>query len=142
MSKAISKIDNTNITNDAKESFEARFMSVASLLEGIRKDYENNLSKMKNCDYTNLLERIVSAEKDLKAMQEKIKEIKENMISNTDAIEKLNISFQELSGSVNQLKLIIDEFKEYHNEEKANKLNVLFQLVIPIVLAVIFFFSG
>ena len=118
MSKAISKIDNTNITNDAKESFEARFMSVASLLEGIRKDYENNLSKMKNCDYTNLLERIVSAEKDLKAMQEKIKEIKENMISNTDAIEKLNISFQELSGSVNQLKLIIDEFKEYHNEEK------------------------
>ena len=142
MSKAISKIDNTNITNDAKESFEARFMSVASLLEGIRKDYENNLSKMKNCDYTNLLERIVSAEKDLKAMQEKIKEIKENMISNTDAIEKLNISFQELSGSVNQLKLIIDEFKEYHKEEKANKLNVLFQLVIPIVLAVIFFFSG
>ena len=83
-----------------------------------------------------------SVEKDLKSVEEKVKELKTNVEVNTDTLNKLNILFQELSGSVNQLKLIIDEFKEYHKEEKANKYNVLFQLIIPIILAVIFFFSG
>ena len=105
MSKVLSK-DNTN------ETLESKIISVATLLDDIRKEYENNLSKIKNCDYTNLLERIVSAEKDLKAMQDKIKELKENINSNEDSLSKLNTSFQELSGSVNQLKLIVDEFKE------------------------------
>ena len=101
-----------------------------------------NLHQLKH--YYNLFvkERVVSVEKDLKSVEEKVKELKTNVEVNTDTLNKLNILFQELSGSVNQLKLIIDEFKEYHKEEKANKYNVLFQLIIPIILAVIFFFSG
>lgn len=137
MNKTISK-DNNNVN----ETLESKIVSVTSILNDIRNEYENNISKMKNCDYTNLLERIVSAEKDLKAIQDKIKEFKDNLDLTADNLNKLNTSFQELSGSVNQLKLIVDEFKETHKEERANKLNFLFQIVIPIILAMVFFFSG
>lgn len=128
--------------NDNQKRFKDKVFDIETLIQLIRAEYESCSSKSRSMDYTSLLERIVSAEKDLKTLSDKIDEIKNGINNDEDSLNKLNTSFQELSGSVNQLKLIVDEFKEYHKTEKENKVNLLFQLVIPIILAVIFFFSG
>ena len=137
MSKSESKIEkNTN------ESFDEKVSSIGTLLNDLRSEYETNLSKIKNSDYSRILERLVSAEKDLKALSDKLTDLKSNVENNTESLSNIIVQFQELTGSVNQLKLIIDEFKEYHKIEKENKLNFIFQIIVPIILAIVFFLSG
>lgn len=137
MSKNITKIE-----NNKSESFDEKVSSIGTLLNDLRSEYENNLSKIKDSDYSRILERLVSAEKDLKALSDKLMELKTNVENNTESLSSIIVQFQELTGSVNQLKLIVDEFKEYHKIEKENKLNFIFQIIVPIILAVVFFMSG
>ena len=132
----------STIDENMNESFEDKVSSIGTLLTDIRDEYEETLSKIKNSDYTHLLERIVSAEKDLKTLSDKVSEIKSSTDCNNESLNKITIQFQELSGSVNQLKLIVDEFKEYHKVEKENKVNFIFQIIVPIILAIVFFLSG
>ena len=139
---AKTEVKKDNIENKKDETFDEKVSSMGALLQGIRSDYENTISKIKNSDYTSLLERIVSAEKDLKAVTDKLIELKSNVENNTESLSKVIVQYQEVSGSINQIKLIIDEFKEYHKTEKENKLNFVFQIVVPIILAMIFFLSG
>ena len=137
----MNKIDK-NIIDNLDEFMEKKVYPLESLLKDARNEYEKYVLSFKNNDFSSLLERIVSAEKDLKIISDKFEEIKNNMDNNVELINNLKIDFQELSGSVNQLKLIIDEFKESNKIEKENKTNFIFQIIIPIILAIIFFLSG
>lgn len=126
--------------NNKSENKNENISNIDKLLKSIHEEYESQLSRLKNSDYNSLLERVVSAEKDLQNLSSQMNDLKGNIENNTEVCNRLSISYQELTGSINQLKLIIDEFKEYHKEEKENKLNLLFQLIIPIILARNFLF--
>ena len=125
-------MDKFDTLNENHEYLSKTLMDLESFLKDINnKQHDEHTTDSNFNDLLHLSEKIVAAQKDIDVLKEKFEETKTSLKS-----------IDDLKGSVNQLKMIIDELKNFHKVEKENKTNFFWQLVIPILLAIIFFLSG
>lgn len=111
-------------------------------LENLVKQLEGELAECKNSTNFKLLERIVVLEQEVRSLTNDLIDLKDSFDVKLKDFNEINLQFQEIAGSVNQLKLSIDEIHQKEEKVKEQKTNIFWQLVIPIILALIFFFVG
>ena len=121
---------------------ELKFQELGTLLHNIKNDFDKYRNHFLNTNNQKILERIISIEKDFETIKTSFDELKEEVKIYKKSADDLIDQYKELVGSVNQLKLSVDEINQRYTFEKEQKLNVFWQLLVPIVLSLMFFVFG
>lgn len=137
-------MSNDNIKSDSGTSsaLEKQFQELGRLLYNIKNDFDEYSAHFSLSNNSDVLERFVCMEKDVENLFDKFDELKEFVKTYKDTSEKLDIEYQSLAGSVNQLKLNINEINKRYDNEREQKTNIFWQLFVPILLSIIFFVFG
>ena len=132
------------LTNDTygMPGLETKFQELGNLLHNIKTDFDKYRNNYSNINNQKILERIISIEKDFTNINKSFEDLREDVKNYKKSADDLIIQYQELVGSVNQLKLSIDEINQRYTFEKEQKLNVFWQLLVPILLSLMFFVFG
>lgn len=140
MSKVNSENKKDNSVNN--EALEAKFQELENLLHNIRNDFDKYQAHFSSSSDENILERLIGIEKEFKLVLNNFKELKNDVKEYKKSSDELMKQYQEVVGSINQLRLGIDEINERYKSEKEHRLNVFWQILIPIVLSLMFFIFG
>lgn len=134
-------LKNKNIIDS--KAVEHDFQSLDTLLHNIKNDFEKYLTHFSSSSTDkDFLERLISLEKDFKIVLKDFNELKKDFKEYKKSYEELSVQYQEVVGSINQLRLSIDDINQRYKTEKEQRLNVLWQILIPIVLSLLTFFFG
>lgn len=134
--------DTTNKNTINKNAFEKSFQELGVLLLNIKNDFDKYQAHFSSLKDPNLLERLISIEKDFENIEKDFEELEKELKECKKSVDEIYIQYQEVAGSINQLKLSIDEINQRYTFEKEQKLNFLWQLIVPIILSVLFFLFG
>lgn len=134
--------DKLKNNSDNKEALEKRFQELGNLLYNIKNDFDKYQAHFSMSNDHEIIERLISIEKDFENINNSFNELKNDVSSYKKDVDNLNIQYQELMGAINQLKLSIDEINHRYTAEQEQKMNIFWQLFIPIILSILFFVFG
>lgn len=124
------------------EALPAKFEELGILLHNIKNDFDKYRAHFSASNDLKTVERLAILEKDMEQLNNDFKELKSLLNRYDEKTKDIAIQYQELVGSINQLKLSIDEINQRYISEKEEKRNIVWQLLIPILLAIVFFIFG